>query len=180
MFTKDSMTVDLYYGNVLLGSAQTDKENQFLFKGILPGQYTLRISDAVKNSRYFIYIQKGCWGSFEDGSLYEGSTAEILVDVTTESVMNAHLIQTGYVISITSPVQASAELIEGHSSKTIALQEGVTRLCVAHSLYRLIPHACFDCLKKEFVLSAEHASIELHPSTYAIEGSINAPAGTSV
>ena len=34
MFTKDSMTVDLYYGNVLLGSTQTDKENQFLFKGI--------------------------------------------------------------------------------------------------------------------------------------------------
>ena len=53
------MTVDLYYGKVLLGSTQTDKENQFLFKGILPGQYTLRISDAVKNNRYFIlYIER--------------------------------------------------------------------------------------------------------------------------
>ena len=112
--------------------------------------------------------------------MYEGSTAEIHVDVSTESVMNAHLIQTGYVISITSPVQASAELVEGHASKTVALQKGVTRLCVSHSLYRLIPHACFDCLKKEFVLSADHPSVELHPATYAVEGDINAPAGTSV
>lgn len=41
------MTVDLYYDAVKLGSVLTDTKNEFVFKYVLPGKYTLRISDAV-------------------------------------------------------------------------------------------------------------------------------------
>ena len=52
MFNEDAMTVDLYYGSVKLGSTLTNAKHEFVFKGVLPGEYTLRISDAVQDTSY--------------------------------------------------------------------------------------------------------------------------------
>lgn len=177
MFNADAISVDLFYGSVKLGSTLTNKNNEFIFKGILPGVYSVRISDAVRMKEMFD-VQKGCWGTFEDASVYAGSVAEIDVDVREQSVMNAELVQTGYVITIESPVEATADLISGGVTKTVELNKGVTRFCVANKQYRMIPHACFECSQKEWIMSAEHTSVQIVPSSYSVEGSIEVTGST--
>ena len=49
MFNSESITVDLFYGEDKLGSAFTTSTNEFVFKGVLPGLYSLRISDVVSH-----------------------------------------------------------------------------------------------------------------------------------
>lgn len=53
MFNADAISVDLFYGSVKLGSTLTNKNNEFIFKGILPGVYSVRISDAVRMKEMF-------------------------------------------------------------------------------------------------------------------------------
>lgn len=171
MFNEDAMTVDLYYGSVKLGSTLTNAKHEFVFKGVLPGEYTLRISDAVPDTSYD-HLQKGCWGQFEDVSAYQGSAAEVTVDVRKESVLNAELVQTGYVVSIESPVDATGIIAEGANTKEVVLRKGVSRFCMAGKHYRLTPQACFVCAESSISLSAEHTSVTLIPAEYKIEGII--------
>lgn len=115
-------------------------------------------------------------------SVYEGSAAEVTVNVREESVLNAELVQTGYVVSIESPVDAMAVIADGAVTKEVQLQKGVSRFCMSGKHYRLTPRACFECVEKEMTLSAEHTSAVLVPATYKVEGTIetSSTAGATV
>ena len=114
--------------------------------------------------------------------MYEGSAAEVTVNVREESVLNAELVQTGYVVSIESPVDAMAVLANGAVTKEVELKKGTSRFCMSGKHYRLTPRACFECAEKEMTLSAERTSVVLVPSTYTIEGTIetSSTAGATV
>lgn len=51
VLTDTAMTVDLFYGEVKVASAQTDAAHRFVFEGVLSGAYTVRVSDAVRAAR---------------------------------------------------------------------------------------------------------------------------------
>ena len=86
--------------------------------------------------------------------------------------MNAELVQTGYVVSIESPVDATGIIAEGANTKEVVLRKGVSRFCMAGKHYHLTPQACFVCAESSISLSAEHTSVTLIPAEYKIEGSI--------
>lgn len=101
-------------------------------------------------------------------SVYEGSTAETTVEVGEAPVENAALVQTGYVVSIESPVEATADITGGAVTKTVTLQKGTTRFCMSGKQYRLTLHTCFEM--EEVIVSADHTSVVLTPTKYRMEG----------
>lgn len=176
MVTQDPVTVDLFFHSVKVASTKTDMAHRFVFEGVLSGEYTVRVSDAVSAGGRDDG-QKGCWGAFEDASPFTGAAAEETVVVKGDDVMNVVLHQRGYVMSIHALIDTEAELVSKDGLKQLMLKKGVNRFCVAKKHYRLIPHGCYKCVYDELTITAEHSAVELVPSLYRIEGEIELEGG---
>ena len=171
MVTQDPVTVELLFGSVKVASAKTDMTHRFVFEGVLSGEYTVRVSDAVGDG-VSDDAQKGCWGAFEDASPFAGAAAEETVVVKSSDVMDVVFNQRGYVMTVHAQIDTEAELVSKESLKSLLLKKGVNRFCVAKKHYRLIPRGCYKCVYDELPITAEHSAVELVPSLYRIEGEI--------
>ena len=101
------------------------------------------------------------------------------VDVTKESAMNVELVQSGYVVSIESPIETSIQISESGKTKEMTIAQGVSRFCVREKIYHVQAQGCFETEDHSYLLSPEMTSIKLVPSLYRVEGSINAPSSSS-
>ena len=99
--------------------------------------------------------QNGCWGSFIDGAAYRGDAFSIAVDVWETSVSDLEFRQTGYVVSIVSPISTPAVLRSSAGSRSISIPAGVRKHPAGIE-----------------VVSREHAELSLVPAVFAVEGRI--------
>ena len=113
--------------------------------------------------------QNGCWGSFIDGAAYRGDAFSIAVDVRETSVSDLEFRQTGYVVSIVSPISTPAVLRSSAGSRSISIPAGTSRFCVSEPRYEVELAGCFRTPAGIEVVSREHAELSLVPAVFAVE-----------
>lgn len=96
---------------------------------------------------------------------------QLAVDVTEHSVYDLEFHQTGYVVSITSPIATPAVLRSSRGEHAMDIPTGTTRYCMSGSHYDLELRGCFRSAGIESV-SQDHAEVILTPATYAVEGKV--------
>ena len=116
--------------------------------------------------------QNGCWGSFIDGAAYRGDAFSIAVDVRETSVSDLEFRQTGYVVSIVSPISTPAVLRSSAGSRSISIPAGTSRFCVSEPRYEVELAGCFRTPAGIETVSREHAELSLVPAVFAVEGRI--------
>ena len=94
--------------------------------------------------------------------------------------MNVELVQTGYVISIETPITSAIEISKNGKTMEMTIAEGVSRFCVREKVYHVQARGCFDTEEPSYLLSPEMTSIQLVPSLYRVEGMIEAPSTSNV
>ena len=105
---------------------------------------------------------------------------EVAVDVTKESAMNVELVQTGYVVSIESPIESPIAISQNGKAVEMTIAQGVSRFCVREKVYHVQARGCFETEEPSYLLSPEMTSIQLVPSLYSVEGVVEAPATANV
>ena len=116
--------------------------------------------------------QNGCWGRFIDGAAYRGDAFSIAVDVRETSVSDLEFRQTGYVVSIVSPISTPAVFRSAEENRSIEIPAGESQFCVSGARYEVELAGCFRTPAGIEVVSREHAELSLVPAVFAVEGTI--------
>ena len=80
--------------------------------------------------------------------------------------------QTGYVVSLVSPIATPAVLRSAAGDREIEIPAGESRFCVSGARYELELAGCFRTAAGIEVLSRERPAVILTPAVFAVEGSI--------
>ena len=94
------------------------------------------------------------------------------MDVRERSVSDLEFRQTGYVVSIVSPIATPAVLRSAAGSRSISIPAGTSRFCVSGARYEVELAGCFRTPAGIEVVSREHAELSLIPAVFAVEGTI--------
>ena len=123
---------------------------------------------------FFVCInpQIGCWGSFVDGAPFRGEEPTLAVDARKTAVTHVEFRQTGYVVSLVSPIATPAVLRSAAGNREIAIPAGESRFCVSGARYELELAGCFRTAAGIEVLSRDRPAVNLTPAVFAVEGSI--------
>lgn len=116
--------------------------------------------------------QTGCWGSFIDGSVYRGEEIRISVDAREKSVSDVEFRQTGYVVSLVSPISTPAVLRSAEENRSIEIPAGESHFCVSGARYEVELAGCFRTSAGIEIVSQEHNRLALIPAVFAVEGAI--------
>lgn len=99
-------------------------------------------------------------------------TAETRVTVSDTNVETEILEQTGYLATITTPIETPATLTTHTSSVPLQLVAGKNPLCLHLTHYQLRPSGCFQTHPDETPITMEHPDVTLEPARYQVAGEV--------
>ena len=102
------------------------------------------------------------------------------VDVRTSSVTDLVFKQTGYVVTIQSPVPMKAAFVTPIACLILNVSEGVTRVCMKQPQYEVTLHGCVEVESSVLTVSPSNPHLEVIPIAYRVSGLIELDAGVGV
>ena len=102
------------------------------------------------------------------------------VDVRESSVTDLVFRQTGYVVTIKSPVPIQAAFVTPSASLLLDVSSGVSRVCMRQSQYEVTLHGCVEVESSVFKVSPANPTVEVVPVTYHVSGVIELDASVGV
>lgn len=102
------------------------------------------------------------------------------VDVRESSVTDLVFRQTGYVVTIKSPVPIQAAFVTPSASLLLDVSSGVSRVCMRQSQYEVTLHGCVEVESSVLKVSPANPTVEVVPVTYHVSGVIELDASVGV
>eukprot|EP01125_Pyxidicula_operculata_P021218 TRINITY_DN8096_c0_g1_i1.p1 TRINITY_DN8096_c0_g1~~TRINITY_DN8096_c0_g1_i1.p1 ORF type:complete len:1191 (+),score=340.35 TRINITY_DN8096_c0_g1_i1:31-3603(+) len=133
-------------------------EDQFIFKGILPGKYELTINH-----------ENWCW---------EKETE--IIDVTSKDVTDIQFVQVGYVFECKST--HALDLVSVDKAHTFQVKKGKNRFCLPQpGVYDFEPKSCFKFESDKYTYDTFKPSVlKLNARHYRVLGKVNVDAAYDI